>query len=41
MEMTDEDFERYVLYGVDGEDFPPEAYSVEVMRKSVDIMEIM
>ena len=27
--MTDEDFQEYVLYGVDGEDFTPEAYSSE------------
>ena len=32
--MTYEDFKEYVLYGVDGEDFPPEAYSCEDMCKS-------
>ena len=34
MEMTDEDFKNYVLYGVDGEDFTPEAYSSEDICKS-------
>ena len=32
--MTDEDFKNYVLYGVDAEDFPLEAYSSEDMCKS-------
>ena len=32
--MTDEDFEEYVLYGVDGEDFTPEKYSSEDICKS-------
>ena len=27
--MIDEDFAAYVMYGVDGEDFPPESYSCE------------
>ena len=32
--MTEADFELYVLYGVNGEDYPPEAYSCADMCKS-------
>ena len=38
--MTDEDFERYVRYGVDGEDFKPEAYSCENICTSCKFFEL-
>ena len=38
--MTDEDFANYVLYGVDAEDFPPEAYSNEDICKSCKFFEL-
>ena len=38
--MTDEDFANYVLYGVDGEDFTPEAYSNEDICKSCKFFEL-
>ena len=38
--MTDEDFKEYVLYCVDAEDFPPDAYSSEDMCKSCKYFEL-
>ena len=38
--MTDEDFAEYVLYCVDAEDFPPEAYSCENICTSCKYSEI-
>ena len=35
-----EDFKNYVLYGVEGEDFPLEAYSNENMCKSCKMFEL-
>ena len=32
--MSDEDFEAYVLYGIDEEDFLPDYYSCEDICKS-------
>ena len=37
--MLDEDFENYVLYDVDGEDFTPEVYSCEDICKSCKLFE--
>ena len=38
--MTEEDFAEYVLYGVNGEDFPPDAYSCKNMCKSCKFSEL-
>ena len=38
--MTDADFKEYVLYGVDGEDFPPESYSCEDICKTCKYFEL-
>ena len=38
--MTDEDFKNYILYGVDAEDFPPEAYSCENICTSCKFFEL-
>ena len=38
--MTDEEFTNYVLYGVDGEDFTPEAYSCENICTSCKFFEL-
>ena len=37
--MTDEDFANYILYGIDGEDFSPEAYASENICKSCKFFE--
>ena len=37
---SEEDFANYVLYGIDGEDFPPEAYSSENICKSCKYFEL-
>ena len=38
--MSEEDFEAYVLYGIDGEDFLPDYYSCEDICKSCKFFEI-
>ena len=38
--MTDEEFANYVLYGVDAEDFPLEAYSYESICTSCKFFEV-
>ena len=38
--MIDEDFANYVLYGVDAEDFPLEAYSCENICTSCKFFEL-
>ena len=38
--MTEEDFENYILYGVDGEDFTPDAYSYENICTSCKFSEL-
>ena len=38
--MTEDDFEKYVLYGVDGKDFTPEFYSCENLCTSCKFSEL-
>ena len=37
---SEEDFANYVLYGIAGEDFPPESYSCEDICKSCKFSEL-